>query len=106
MPRTANPEGDQTIMFPELDDSPEHKALMKSVRKFVKVKQNRDEVLGTQKQECDKAMEDVIVKMKAANISKFHHQSLSVEIIPGKEKVKVKMDPEEGDDPDDESSDE
>lgn len=95
----------QDNLFPELDDSPEHKSLLKAARKYIRVKAARDEVLGIQKQEMDKAMEDVIAKMDAAQIPKFHHDSLTVEIIDGKRKVKVKIDDGE-DESEDEESDE
>jgi len=105
MGRTATADVDTPALFPELDDdNAEHKELMKRARKYVKEKAARDEELTSNKQFVDGLMDKVIEQMHACDITKFKHGDLTVEVIPGKEKVKYKIDT--SDDEDDDSGEE
>lgn len=94
---------DQATMFPELDDSAEHKKLLRAARSYARAKKERDELLGSSKEKCDGLMEKVVAAMHDAKLTRFKHDGTKCELIEGREKVVVKTDDEEeGEDGEDE----
>lgn len=104
MPRATTEDVDdvQQVIWPELDDSAEHKAVMSAAKKFHRCKQERLEVLGQLKEKQDNAELRLIGLMHENKLTKFKHKGLEVEISDGREKATVRTD----DDSDDESGDE
>jgi hypothetical protein len=84
----------QPPLFPELDDSPEHKALLKLAKKLYKIRADRHTALVESKAIEDKTQEELSGKMHDAGITKFKFKTIIAEIVPRSEKVKVKLEVE------------
>jgi len=78
-------------MFPELDDSPEHKKILKTAKALIKIREDRAEALNESKTKEDETQAALVEMLHAAGITKFRHESVEVEIKPRSEKVKAKM---------------
>lgn len=87
--------GEQANLFPELDDSPEHKAILKLAKKLHKIRAERHAALVESKELEDKTQEDLVGRMHTAKIEKFKFKTIVVEIVARSEKVKVKLEVEE-----------
>lgn len=97
---------EQPPLFPELDDSPEHKALLKLAKKLYKIRADRHTALVESKAIEDKTQEELVGKMHEAGIVKFKFKTIVAEVIARSEKVKVKLEVEKDEtDDDDEDSD-
>lgn len=90
--------GEQAALFPELDDSPEHKAILKLAKKLHKIRAERHAALVESKELEDKTQEDLVGRMHTASIMKFKFKAIVVEIVARSEKVKVKLEVEEDSD--------
>jgi high-affinity K+ transport system ATPase subunit B len=95
--------GEQAALFPELDDSPEHKAILKLAKKLHKIRAERHAALIESKALEDKTQEDLVGRMHTATITKFKFKTIVVEIVERSEKVKVKLEVEEEPGDDDEA---
>jgi hypothetical protein len=84
-------EVEQAVMFPELDDSAEHKAIIKAAKKLQKIRSERAETLRGSKEQEEKAEADLVEKLHASNITKFRHESIQVELQARAERVKIKI---------------
>lgn len=91
------------VLFPELDDSPAHKKLLRAARAFHKAKSERSQLLKTAKEKQDSAESTLVGLMHENKIEKFRHDGMTVEVFNGKEKAVVKV---EGDEEDEGDSDE
>jgi hypothetical protein len=105
--RTASPDGDQTILFPELDDSPEHKKILKLSTALKKIRDERKEALTESKDKEDGIQTDLVTAMHKAGIDAFRQEIggtvIEVRIKPSSEKVAVKIKASDDDDEDDDS---
>lgn len=98
MPRAKKPEpGEQSSMFPELDDSPEHKALLKLAKAANRAKARRDALLSMSKEEVDGCMDKLKAKMHECKLKAFKHGGVKAKLIDAKEKVIVEVEREETD---------
>jgi len=93
--------GEQLDLIPELGDSPEHKDLLRRAKLYANGVTNRDELLKTNKAEVDGLMQKVIEQMHNCGLTKFKHEGFSVELVAGKEKVKLKIEAGEDEEPTD-----
>ena len=92
------PTEEQAEMFPELNNSPEHKKIMKTAKALIEIREGRAEALHESKAQEDETQAALVEMLHAAGITKFRHESIEVEIKPRSEKVKAKMivpDPED-----------
>lgn len=87
--------GEQAALFPELDDSPEHKAILKLAKKLHKIRAERHAALVESKELEDKTQSDLVGKLHDAKLTKFKFKTIVVEILERSEKVKVKLEVEE-----------
>lgn len=82
----------QDDLFPELDPNKQkEKAVLLAAKKFNKAKSERDELLSTAKEKVDNRRAELIGLMHEAKIEKFRYEGVTCEIIPGEEKVQVKI---------------
>lgn len=95
----ATEPGEQKPLFPELEDSPEHKAVLKAAKAFAKAKAERDALLSTSKEKVDGLQANLIACMHKANLEKFKHDGVKAELIKTREKVTVQI----GDDEEEET---
>jgi len=86
----SNEPGKQGIMFPDLDASPESKAIVKLAKQLLKI---RTESKAAE----DEAQERLVKRLHAAGIVRFSHDGLKVELVQNSEKVKIKPDPKDED---------
>lgn len=91
-------EEEQKNLFPELDDSPEHKAIARQAKKFAKAKAARDEMKTTAKEEQDAEEKKLIEMLHEAKLTAFKHGGMKVNILPTSEKVRVRLDDEDAED--------
>lgn len=98
MAKKNDDEGDDEILFLELDDSPEHKTVLKVAKQFHKANAERKNLLSTSKEKVDGLMIKLLGLMHENKLVKFKHKGVIVECIDPKEKVIVKMDGEDDDD--------
>lgn len=83
-------------LFPEIDAAkPKEKELLRLARAYHRTKSERDELLSTAKAKVDGAMDKVIAQMHECGIEKFKHGDLVCELVASKEKVQVKLLPDE-----------
>jgi activating signal cointegrator 1 len=88
------------VLFAELDNSPEHKRLVKTAKALIKIRADRKLSLEGSKEQEDKVQADLAEQLHAAKITKFKHDSVIVELIERSEKVKAKLVVEEEEDGD------
>lgn len=83
------------MAFPELDDSPEHKKILKLAKAMKKIRDERKEALTASKAKVDKIQEDLVTAMHEADIPAFSHKigesTIEARIKPRSEKVSVKI---------------
>ncbi len=88
--------GETASMFPDLDMAdPKHRALVKAAKDFSKAKKERDELLSTAKEKMDARGENLTALMHEAKMTKFKFDGVKAEIIPSREKVQVRIDPDD-----------
>lgn len=86
---------DQPPLFPELDDTPERKAIIKLAKKLYKIRDERHKALTASKEIEDKTQVELVGKLHEAKIGKFKFRTLVVEMVERSEKVKVKLEVED-----------
>lgn len=93
--------GEQAEMFPDLDNTkPEQKELLKRARKYAREKTALDSLLKENKSQVDGFMQKVIEQAHICEINKFKFGGIEFEIITGTEKVKIKIDTDDGEEAD------
>lgn len=95
---------EQEVLFPELDDSPEHKKILSLAKKLKKIRDERKEALTESKAQEDKVQEDLVGAMHEAKIECFRVEVkgtvIEAKIKPRSEKVAVKISTSEDGDED------
>lgn len=101
---------EHAVMFPELDDSPEHKKILKLAKSLKKIRDERKEALVQSKEKEDKIQEDLVAAMHEAKVIQFRHvangTTIEAKIKPHSEKVAVKISAEDDEEEVEESDDE
>ena len=89
----------QQVAFPDLDMAkPGDKALLAAAKSYARAKGSRDAVLSTEKEKVDAKMEHLVALMHKNNMTKFHHDGVSAEIIIGRERATVRLEGEDAED--------
>jgi hypothetical protein len=99
MARTKE-DDNQEVMFPELDDSPEHKDILKRAKRLINIRDKRKEALVESKAKEDAEQKVLVEAMHKANLTGFNHKGVKVEIVESSEKVKAKLETGAEDDDD------
>ncbi len=89
---------EQAELFPELGDSPEHKAILNLAKQLQRIRVERKEALTDSKAKEDAAQENLVGLMHEAKLPAFKHGGIQVNIKPRSERVKIKVLAEDDDD--------
>lgn len=89
-------DGETPALFKELDEDNEaHMRVFRAAKAFRKAKADRDAVLTTAKDKVDTAEQKLIGLMHEAKLTKFSFKGVKAELLDGREKAKVDLEPQD-----------